>query len=132
MEPRVYTRKHMRIKPNLPLYAKAAIVRIGTRAVCSRTTRVRVTDISPAGLRFLSRLRFPEDPKVILELSLRLEGLQYNEQGFVVRRISAEVGEFEYGFRFLDPNLHLRETLKKAFCRISASQYGNIINLRIE
>lgn len=132
MEPRVYARKHMRIKPDLPLYAIAAIVRIGMRAVSSGTTKVRVFDISPAGLRFLSRLRFPEDPTVILEMSLKIDGFQYSIQGCVVRRNSSEAGEFEYGFRFLEPNFQLREILKKIFCRISASQYGNIIILRMD
>ncbi len=130
MEPRVYARKYMRIKPDLPLYAIASIVRIGMRSVSSGTTEVRIPDISPAGLRFLSRLSFPEDPTVILEMSLKLDGFRYSVQGCVVRRNCSEAGEFEYGFRFLEPNFHLRETLKKAFCRISASQCGNIIILR--
>lgn len=131
MEPRVYVRKYMRIKPDLPLYAMAAIVRIGMRSVSSGTTKVRVSDISPAGLRFLSGLRFPEDPTVILELSLKLDGLLYSLQGCVVCRSISEAGEFEYGFRFLEPNFQLRETLKKAFCKISATQCRNIIILRM-
>jgi hypothetical protein len=132
LEPRAYARKYMRIKPALPLYGTAAIVRIGMRSVSSGTTRVRIPDISPAGLRFLSRLRFPADSSVILEISMQLDGLQYNVQGYVARRRFSETGEFEYGFLFLEPNYHLREILKKAFCKISAMQFGNIIILRVK
>lgn len=132
MEPRVYARKYMRIKPGLPIFGTAAIVRIGMKSVSSGTTRVRISDISPAGLRFISRLSFPADPKVILEISLKLDGLRYGVHGCVVRRSCSEAGEFEYGFRFLEPDFHLREILKKAFCRISASQFENIIVLRMK
>jgi len=131
LEPRVYARKYMRIMPDLPLYGTAAIVRIGMKPVNSGTTRVRIVDISQAGLRFQSELRFPADPSVILEISIHLDGLQYKVQGFVARRRISEAGEFEYGFCYLEPDFHLREILKKAFCRISAIQCGNIIIMRM-
>lgn len=132
MEPKVYARKYLRIRPDPPLYGTVAIVRIGIRFVNSGVTRVRIPDISNAGLRFLSKLKIPVDPSVVLDVTLRIDSLRYSIQGRIVRRSSFEAGEFEYGLHFLEPDVCLREALKKTFCRILPTQNKNIIILRIE
>lgn len=116
----------------MPLYGTAAIVRVGVRSVSSGTTRVLIPDISPAGLRFLSKLSFPENPAVILEINLRFDGAQYSLQGCVVRRDYSESGEFEYGFRFIEPDFQLREALKNAYSRVLTTQCRNIIIVRMK
>lgn len=132
MESKVYTRKYLRIRPDPPLYGTVTIVRIGMRFVSSGAAGVRIPDISPAGLRFLSKLKIPVDPSVILDVTLKIDERRYSMQGRIVHRISSEAGEFEYGFNFFEPDLCLREMLKKTFCRILPTQNRNIIILRME
>lgn len=132
MEQRVYARKNLRIRPEQPLYGSVAVVRIGVKFVSSGEARVRIPDISTGGLRFLSRLKIPVDPSVILEMTLEIDDLRYSMQGRIVHRSNTEAGEFEYGFQFLEPNFCLRETLRKSFCKIFTTENKNIIILRLE
>lgn len=132
MEQRVYARKNLRIRPEQPLYGSVSVVRIGVKFVNSGEARVRIPDISPGGLRFLSRLKIPVDPSVVLEITLRIDDLRYSIQGRIVHRCCSEEGEFEYGFQFLEPNLCLREALKKSFCKIIGTKSKNTIILRLE
>ncbi len=132
MEQRVYTRKNLRIRPEQPLYGSVAIVRIGMKFVTSGEARVRIPDISSGGLRFLSRLKIPVKPSVILEMTLNFDDLSYSIQGRIVHRSNYEAGEFEYGFQFLEQNLCLRETLKESFCKIFYTKSKNTIILRLE
>lgn len=131
VEPKTYSRKFLRIKPESPLYGAVSIVRIGERRVYSGTARVRLLDISPGGLRFVSVLKLPADSLVILEVELNINGLQYCIQGRIVYSCSTEVNEFEYGFRFLEPNYDLRETLKIVFNRMSVRKNRRIIILKL-
>ncbi len=132
MEQRVYTRKNLRIRPEQPLYGSVAIVQIGVKFVTSGEARVRIPDISSGGLRFLSRLKIPVNPSVILEMTLKFDDLSYSIQGRIVRRSNNEAGEFEYGFQFLGQSHCLRETLKESFCKIFCTKSKNTIILRLE
>lgn len=132
MEQKIYSRKFLRINPDLPLYGAATIVQVGLKKVYTGTARIRITNISPGGLRFVSSLRLPADRKVILEISLQLDGVSHSLQGYVVHCTSTEVNEYEYGFSFLKPDGNLREALKKLFSRIYVLSNCHIVILRMK
>jgi c-di-GMP-binding flagellar brake protein YcgR len=131
MEPKAYSRKFFRIRPESPLFGTISMVRVGKRRVFSNAARVRILDISPGGLRFVSSLKLPADSSVILEAVLKLAGLEYCLQGYIVHVTGSEVNENEYGLRFLEPDPELRETLKKFFSGISVRQNRHIIILKL-
>lgn len=130
MEQKTYTRKYLRISPEMPLYGKAGIVTVGIRRVYTGTARVRILDISPGGLRFISSLRLPVDSSIILELSFKLDEISYCLQGFIIHYSSTEVYEYEYGFCFLEPDIKLKESLTKIFNRMSVRFNRRIFILR--
>ncbi len=132
MEQKDYARKYLRISPDMPLYGTARIVRIGSKPVYSNYTNVRLVDISPGGLRFVSSLRLPVDNSIVLELSLKLEERSYCHQGCIVHSSNTEVREYEYGFRFLEPDSDLQESLKKLFIRMSVRSNRHIIIFRLK
>jgi hypothetical protein len=131
MNLKAYSRKFFRIKPESPLFGTISIVRIGDRRVFSNAARVRILDISPGGLRFVSSLKLPVDTSIILEAILKLGDSEYCLQGCIVHMVGSEVNEFEYGMKFLEPDPELRETLKKIFSRISVRQDRHIIILKL-
>lgn len=131
MESRTYSRKFLRIRPDTVLYGMIAIACIGSRRVCSGAARVRILDISPGGLRFVSSLRLPTDSTVIIVITLLIDGSQYCMRGYIVHGISSEVNEYVYGFRFLEPDVRLRESLKKVFNKAIIRQNRHIIILRL-
>ncbi|HEX2946473.1 MAG TPA: PilZ domain-containing protein [Clostridia bacterium] len=131
MEHRAYSRRFFRIRPENPLFGTISIVRIGARRVFSNAARVRILDISPGGLRFVSSLKLPVDSSVILEAALVLGGLEYCLRGCIVHVIGSEVNEYEYGLKFPEPDPELRETLKKIFSRISVRQNRHIIVFKL-
>ena len=128
---KTYSRKFFRIRPENPLFGTISIARIGNRRVFSNAARVRILDISPGGVRFVSSLKLPVDSSVILEAVLQLEESEYCLKGFIVHTICSEVNEYEYGMKFLEPDPQLRETLKELFNRISIRQNRHIIILRL-
>lgn len=132
MAERKYARKYLRIKPDNPLYADAAIVRVGRDAVRSGTARVRVLDISPGGLKFTSVLNLPVIDSVLLELRFQLSGADYRMRGYIVYKNSLEVREYAYGFCFLEPDETLRRSLKKLFSNLQVSLEKHIVILRFE
>lgn len=130
MGSKAYSRKFFRIRPENPIFGMISIVRVENRRVFSNAARVRILDISPGGLRFVSLLKLPVDSSVILEAVLKLEDYEYCLKGCIVHSSCSEVNEYEYGMKFLEPDLQLRETLKKLFSRISVRQNRHIIILR--
>lgn len=127
MKLRNYARKSLRIRPENPLCADACVVQVGDRAVHTSTTRVRILDISLGGLRFASSLKFPVNRNVTLKVLIELDFHEYILHGFIVHSIKAEVGEYEYGLCFVEPNEGLKEPLKKMFGRMLKKVGENII-----
>lgn len=127
-----YSRRFLRIIPYMPLYGTASIVRIGSKRVYTNSARVRILNISPGGLRFVSSLRLPADRKVILEICFQLDGMNYCLQGYVTYCCSNEVCEYEYGFCFSEPDTSLRDTLKKLFARMLVMSDCHIVFLRMK
>lgn len=132
MEERKYSRKFMRISSDQPLFGSASIVQIEERRVYSGSARVRILNISPGGLKFVSSLRLPADSKVLLEICLNLDGYDYCLRGNIVYCSSTEVSEYEYGFRFPEPDGNLRSALKKLFSRLYIMSNRHIVILRIK
>ncbi len=130
MEQKVYSRKFLRIKPDMPLYATACIVQVGANKVHTSTMTVRILDISQGGLRFESVLRLPADRKIILEMSLVLDLVSFCIQGTIVHSHRNKNEEFEYGFCFLEPSSDIRNSLIKMSGRMSAGLKRHIVIFR--
>ena len=132
METKLYARKYLRISPDIPLYGTASIVFVGAKRVYTRTTRIRIMDISSGGLRFVSSLRFPADSRIILEVSLKLDEKNYILQGYIIHSRNSEMYEYEYGFQFLEPDMNLRESLKEFYRRMSVRLNLHIVILKLK
>ena len=132
MKQKVYARRFLRISPDMPLYGSARIVSIGNRRVNTGIAIVRILNISSGGLRFVSNLRMPIDHTVVLQINLRLDKTTYCIQGYIVHSRKNEVCDYEYGFRFLEPNEGLREALIRLFVRMSYKLQRHIIVLRLK
>lgn len=130
VEPKKYSRKFLRINPDQPMFGTASIVQVGSKKVHTGWARIRILNISPGGLKFVSSLRLPADDKVILQISIRFEGSDYCLQGHVVHCCSTEVGEYEYGFSFPEPDKNLHDALKKLFNRMVVMSNRHIVILR--
>lgn len=117
VEEKEFTRKFLRIRPEVPLSGMIRIIRVGGRHTVSRQAKVRIIDISPGGVKFSSGLRFPIDAGVILQLSTELEGIHFCTNGFVVHRSGGGDKEYEYGFCFSEPLFRLKEVLIEIFAR---------------
>lgn len=128
---RTYGRKYFRIKPENPIFADLAIVYIGERQVATGTARVRVTDISPGGLRFLSPLNLPADNRVILELNFKLSDQRFKMQGYIVHKAAMEDDGFQYGFCFKQTDDDLKVCIKKLFNNMLLRMNKHIIILKL-
>ncbi len=130
LESRAYSRKNLRIQPDKPLPGKVRIIQINGRQVSSNTAEVRILDICLGGVGFASILRFPAGNKVVLELKMTLEGMEYSFEGFIRHsRIKRPYG-YVYGFCFIDPNAELRSALLQIFSRQMIRQGRHIIMLK--
>jgi hypothetical protein len=131
MTDRRYARKYLRIKPDLPMLADMSIVQIGSSKVKSGTARVRILDISPGGLRFVSSLGLPTDALVLLELDFKIADQEFRLKGCIIRKTKTEVFENEYGFCFYQPDENLRTCLKKLFNNMSVKLQRHIVILKL-
>lgn len=132
MESKVYARKFFRISPDMPLYGMVTIVRIGMKRVYAGMTGVRILDISPGGLKFVSTLRLPVDSTVILEVSLKLDETVYHLQGCIIHSCNTEVCEYEYGFCFIETDMNFKESLKRLFSSMSVRLNSIVIILKLK
>jgi hypothetical protein len=132
VEQKKYARKYLRINPDQPMFGTASIVQVGLKRVYTGSARVRILNLSPGGLRFVSSLSLPADNRVILEICFKLDGLDYCLKGCVAYSNCTEVSEYEYGFRFLEPAENLREALKKLFGRMYVMSNRHIVILKLK
>lgn len=130
MERRVFSRKYLRIRPDIPVFGTVRIIRVGCRQTISGSAKVRIIDISPGGARFASALRFPVDSRVIIQLTLMLEGTSYCLEGYNTNRSGSSAKGFEYGFCFTKPETGLKKVLIPLFARSVIMQNRNIIVIR--
>jgi hypothetical protein len=132
VEQKKYARKYLRINPDQPMFGTASIVQVGSKRVYTGSARVRILNISPGGLRLVSSLRLPADDRVVLEICFKLDGMEYCLKGCIVHSNCTEVSEYEYGFRFSEPDDNLREALKKLFSRMYVISNRHIVILRLK
>ena len=130
MPERNYSRKYMRIKPESPIFADIAIVCIGERKVITGTARVRLTDISPGGLRFVSPLNLPADDRVLIELKFTVLDHTFKLNGHIIHKTGIEVNEYEYGFSFTQADDELKACLKKLFNNMFVRLNKHIVFLK--
>ena len=130
MPERNYGRKYMRIKPESPIFADITIVRVGESKVVTGTARVRLTDLSPGGLRFVSPLSLPVDDRVLIELKFTVLEHTFKLDGHIIHKIGIEVNEYEYGFSFTEANEELRSCLKNLFNNMIVRMNKHIVILK--
>jgi len=130
MPERIYGRKYLRIKPESPVYADITIVRISGNEVSAGKARVRLTDLSPGGLRFVSQLSFPVDNRVIIEFSFTVLGYSFKLCGHIIHKTGIEVNEYEYGLCFSESDDNLKTCLKKLFNNMCIKLNRHIVILK--
>lgn len=117
MERRAFSRKYLRIKPDIPVIGTIGILHVGRRQTKSRQAKVRIIDISPGGARFATVLKFPVDPEVVLQLTVTLGGASYYMEGTIVNRSGSGDKVYEYGFCFTKPEIRLKSVLMPIFAK---------------
>lgn len=131
MNERSYARKYLRISPEIPMHAQIAIVQVGIRQVASGTARVRILDVSPGGLKFMSSLSLPAEKSIQLELYFRVMDQDFRLKGHIIYRTSTEASRYEYGFQFNEADGILRVCLRKLFNNMSVKMRRHIVILRL-
>lgn len=130
MSERDYGRKYMRIKPESPVYAGITIVCVGQSKVMTGTARVRLADLSPGGLRFVSPLSLPVDNRVLIEFNFTILEHSFKLMGHIVHKNTIEADEYEYGFCYSEANEDLRTCLKKLFNNMCVRLNRHIVFLK--
>jgi len=128
---RLYKRKYLRIKPDFPLYGSLRIVGVGSKKVHTGTAKVRIIDISPGGLRFVSSLRFIADRRIMIEITFSIEEKEYCLTGWIVQGYNTEVNQYEYGVCFNQKDENLRESIKRLYRKIMVKMEKHIVLIRI-
>lgn len=131
MSERTYGRKYMRIKPESPVFAEITIVCIGQSKVTTGTAKVRIIDLSPGGLSFVSPLNFPVDDRLLIEFSFTILDYTFKLTGNIIYKTCLEVNEYEYGFCFSEANEDLRSCLKKLFNNMCIRMNRHIVFLKL-
>lgn len=130
MPERNYGRKYMRIRPDNPVYAGITIVCVGNSKVMTGTARVRLADLSPGGLRFVSPLSLPVDDRILIEFTFTILDHTFKLSGNIIHKNAIEVHEYEYGFCFSEADEDLLCCLKKLFNNMCVRQNKHIVFLK--
>lgn len=131
MPERSYVRKFMRIKPEGPVYAGISIVRICDKNVMTSSARVRIIDLCPGGLKFVSTLNMPVDKRVIVELDFGILEYTFRLRGHIVYKIGVEAGEYVYGLCFTERDDTLKSCLKKLFNNMCIRLDNHMVILKL-
>jgi hypothetical protein len=100
-------RKFFRLPLPHPLSSDVTIIRIKDNVIESGSAQVLIEDIGPGGLRFVSDIKLPVTPQVILEFETKILHHTLQLPGYIVRKIDREKILYEYGVKFtLDYNEH--------------------------
>ncbi|UII54139.1 EAL domain-containing protein [Cytobacillus spongiae] len=120
-------RKYFRIELPYSISSFITISEIQGKEVNLGKTEVLVEDIGPGGLRFLSLIKFPVNPFVILSIHVNVLNAQFELKGKIVRYKEIKKGFFEYGLEFVISE-HERQRLLTNLNRFSALIKNNSIN----
>lgn len=129
---RNYIRKFYRIHPEKDLFAEMTIRSVNGKDVNTGRAIVRIVNISPGGLSFLSDLCFPATRKLILQFNINLPNKAVILQGFIVYCLQVENNLKKYGicFNSIDESKQseLRELLKSISVRTRS--YSVLLKLK--
>jgi hypothetical protein len=123
---RKYKRKYFRIKPENELYSEITIVRLNSRKITAGSAYVRVINISPGGLKFMSGLDFPAETDMVLKFKIELSGYSVSPEGYIIHKSKVNDNNFEYGVCFINVDNSMRYLLVKLFNMVM-SQVKNYI-----
>ncbi|MBN6186821.1 PilZ domain-containing protein [Aneurinibacillus sp. BA2021] len=93
-------RQFFRLPLPHPLSSDVTIIRIKDNAVEAGKAQVLIEDISPGGLRFISDVKLPATPQVILEFETEILNNTIQLPGYIVRKLPREDELYEYGVTF--------------------------------
>ncbi|AZN40013.1 PilZ domain-containing protein [Paenibacillus albus] len=102
-------REHIRIRLREGAQAEVSICHIQGKGVDSAASTVLLHNMSPAGLRFQSYLRFPVSKSYLLQFSITLDEWQFCLLGHVVWR-RKEDNYYVYGCSFI-PDEEIRKAI---------------------
>ncbi|MED0672785.1 PilZ domain-containing protein [Aneurinibacillus aneurinilyticus] len=94
-------RQHFRQTFHKPLCAEMTIVRIKGNQVDTKRTKTCILDIGPGGLRFLTNLKIPVNPYIVLEFQTRILDRNLSFHGHIVRKVEGRDEFHEYGVKFV-------------------------------
>lgn len=93
-------RQFFRLTLANPLSSDLTIIRVKENAIETGSANVLIEDISAGGLRFVSSIRLPVTPQVILEFETTILNQTVKLPGYIVWKKSSETGLQEYGVQF--------------------------------
>ncbi|NME98344.1 PilZ domain-containing protein [Aneurinibacillus aneurinilyticus] len=100
-------RQFFRLPLPHPLSSNVTIIQIKNNAIETGKAKVLIEDISPGGLRFISNVKLPATPQVILEFETEILNNNLQLPGYIVRKVPRDKDMYEYGVKFtLENNVH--------------------------
>lgn len=102
----VNKRKFFRIYLNIPLCAEISIIRLGDKAVETKSSHICIVDIGISGIRFSSKLQLPTGKNILYEFKMEFLHKSYSFNGTIVRKIENDDGEIFYGVSFIISEEH--------------------------
>jgi hypothetical protein len=94
-------RQYFRHNFHIPLCADMTIFKIKDNQIDTNSTKICILDIGPGGLRFLTNLKLPVNPYVVLEFQTRILDHTLNFHGYIVRKVEGREEFHEYGVKFV-------------------------------
>lgn len=102
-------RQFFRLPLPHPLSSNVTIIQIKNNAIETGKAKVLIEDISPGGLRFISNVKLPATPQVILEFETEILNNNLQLPGYIVRKVPRDKDMYEYGVKFtLENNVHAK------------------------
>jgi diguanylate cyclase (GGDEF)-like protein/PAS domain S-box-containing protein len=94
-------RQHFRVDLSDPLVGQVTIAKLNERELSLGFSDILVLDISPGGLRFVSKLRLPTKNDILLRFHLKLMDRPTELFGYVVWNRSVTDDLFQYGVQLM-------------------------------
>ncbi|MCY6354242.1 PilZ domain-containing protein [Clostridium sp. ZS2-4] len=103
-------RKFFRLELRNTEYSKLSIVEINGKKIETKYANIRIKDIGPSGLAFISKLDFPNDENILFKFVTKILNKTIEVKGNIVRKNKYEDSViFQYGVKFkLDKNEEIR------------------------
>lgn len=116
INPNFNRRKFFRLELRNTECSKLSIVEINGKKIETKYANVRIMDIGPSGLAFISKLEFPNDKNILFKFTTKILNKTIEVKGNIVRKDKYEdSGIFRYGVKLkMDKNdeIKYKELLK--------------------